>query len=160
MLIFVPYSFVTLLNPLGPIWAQPIWAQHSHNHIEYKVDIPDWPIDKSKLSVIFLLFSGLWQNTCQWVSIRSHVWQCICHWASRDIQTVIVSTYKSNSWSMLPQLQMHHKHYTISAVASQLLRFYFSQFTVNACEKFQSMAQHRVRHCTDLWTFVVRSWAA
>jgi len=127
--------------------------------LNINLTFPDCSIDELKPGVnFFLLFRDLWQNTCQWILSR------ICHWASRDMQTVIVSTCKSNLWSKLPQLQIYHNHCSVSAVASQLLRFYISQFTVNACEKCQGMAQHKVRHCTgrnarDLRMFVVRSWA-
>jgi len=30
-----------------------------------------------------VLVRGLWQNTCQWVSVRSHMWLRFCHWASK-----------------------------------------------------------------------------
>lgn len=32
-----------------------------------------------------VLFRGLWQNTCQWVSVRSHMWLRFCHWASKHL---------------------------------------------------------------------------
>ena len=67
---------IFLFNPLRPIRAQ-------HDHIKYKSDIPwlvyVWVKLKCDKNV---LFRGLWQDTCQWVSVRTHMWLRFCHWVS------------------------------------------------------------------------------
>jgi len=64
--------------------SEPIRAQDRHVHIEYKSDIPRlaywWVKLKCDKNV---LFRDLWQNTCQWVSVRTHMWLRFCHWVSK-----------------------------------------------------------------------------
>jgi len=39
-------------------------------------------MSKTSVTKMYCLW-GLWQNTCQWFSVRTHMWLRFCHWVSK-----------------------------------------------------------------------------